>query len=235
MHDANCFITLTYSPEHMPADGSLRVRDWQLFAKRVRKNVGPFRFFHCGEYGEQTSRPHYHACLFGLDFGSDRSVVSRRGGNELYRSATLDELWGLGHASVGSLTYQSALYVAQYVLKKVGADVHTERYRRVDGTTGKSWSVKKEYATMSRRPGLGSSWLSRFKSDVYPSDEVVHAGRAYRPPRYYDSLLPQSQLDALKAKRIRAASQQKDAYTPRRLRDRELDAEGRLALNVRKV
>lgn len=44
MHEAdlyndNCFITLTYSEDHIPEDGSLVVRDYQLFMKRLRKWV----------------------------------------------------------------------------------------------------------------------------------------------------------------------------------------------------
>jgi hypothetical protein len=69
LHEKNCFITLTYSPENLPKDGSLDVSHFQKFMKRFRKRFGPgIRFFHCGEYGESLSRPHYHACIFGFDF-----------------------------------------------------------------------------------------------------------------------------------------------------------------------
>ena len=54
LYERNCFITLTFSPEHFPKDRSLNKRDFQLFIKRLRKKFGPgVRYFHCGEYGEQ--------------------------------------------------------------------------------------------------------------------------------------------------------------------------------------
>ncbi len=46
MHEANCFLTLTY--DQVPDHGTLDLKHWQLFAKKLRKKLGPFRFFHCG-------------------------------------------------------------------------------------------------------------------------------------------------------------------------------------------
>ena len=107
LHPRNSFITLTYSPEHVPWDGSLDVRHWQLFAKRLRKELGPFRFLHCGEYGSGF-RPHYHACVFGLDFAGDRRMYKRDGKSELFVSPQLESIWGKGFCTVGHLTYESA-------------------------------------------------------------------------------------------------------------------------------
>lgn len=182
MHERNCFLTLTYSPECIPEDGSLRVEDWQRFAKRLRKRLGPFRFFHCGEYGEENFRPHYHAVIFGLDFGEDRVPLKRERGHTLYTSRCLDETWGLGIATIGSVTWQSAAYVARYSLKKVHDEKAEERMLRVDLETGEVVRIRPEYVTMSRRPGIGSKWFEQFASDVYPADEVVHEGKRYRPP-----------------------------------------------------
>lgn len=42
---------------------------------------------------------------------------------------------------------------------------------------------------MSRRPGIGSAWLDRYKSDVYPHDYVViRDGIKVKPPKYFDKL-----------------------------------------------
>lgn len=193
MHERNCFITLTYDDEHLPEDGSLDVRDWQLFAKRLRKKVGPFRFLHCGEYGDNTHRPHYHALLFGLDFHRDRKPWNYHGSSsQLWISDTLESTWGQGFTSIGPLTEQSAAYVARYTVKKATGPGGAERYRRIDLTTGEEFYVRPDYATMSRRPGIGSSWLEKYHRDVYPSDQVVHNGRKLRPPEFYDRRLEAS-------------------------------------------
>ncbi len=208
MHERNCFITLTYNDEHLPGDGSLCLEDWQKFAKRLRHKLGPFRFFHCGEYGEVNLRPHYHACIFGHDFIADRGLWKDDGKNPLFRSPELDTLWGLGFATVGALSFKSAAYVARYVMKKAVVGV------RVDGR-------RPEYVTMSRRPGIGSKWFEKFKADVYPADEVVHEGKRYRPPRFYDGLLGAEELDVYKAKRHRAVGKRIKDLSPERLRVRE--------------
>jgi len=60
------FLTLTYNDEHLPKDGELSKRDLQLFIKRLRKRNPGIRYFAVGEYGENYSRPHYHAVIFNL-------------------------------------------------------------------------------------------------------------------------------------------------------------------------
>ncbi len=228
MHSQNSFITLTYNDENLPKDGSLCLADWQNFAKRLRHKVGPFRFFHCGEYGEVHRRPHYHACIFGLDFIADRGLWKDDGKHPLFRSPLLDKTWGLGFTTVGAMSFDSAAYVARYVMKK--AKRESERYGRVDQDTGEVSFVRPEYVTMSRNPGLGSKWFSKFKSDVYPSDEVIVAGRSFRPPRFYDELLPDEELDEYKVKRRGAMVNRNRDLTPERLRVREKCLEARLNL-----
>ena len=117
MHKKNCFITLTFDNQHLPKDGSLDVRDFQLFMKRVRKRFGTnIRFYHCGEYGEKLGRPHYHACLFNFDF-EDKILWKEINGQKLYISQSLSELWPFGFSTIGEVTYQSAAYVARYIMK----------------------------------------------------------------------------------------------------------------------
>lgn len=215
LHDVNSFVTLTYDNAHLPVGGSLDLRDFQLFAKRLRAEVGPFRYFHAGEYGEQTFRPHYHAILFGVGF-SGEPVQGRPG---LFVSATLTEVWGKGHASYGEVTPASCSYVARYCLKKAGND-DRKSYRRLDALTGEEWFVAPEYTTMSRRPGIGRGWYRRFRSDVFPSDSIPVDGRLERPPRYYDRLLEQEQPEvfaSLKAERAeRGALRPRDTLSRRR-------------------
>lgn len=229
LHARNCFVTLTYDNDSLPKDGSVHVEDWQKFAKRLRKAIGPFRFFHCGEYGERNFRPHYHACMFGIDFGFDRVLLRRSGESALYASRLLADVWGRGHCSIGNLSYESAAYVARYVVKKQGSRPKCF----VDFNSGELREVRPEYVTMSRRPGIGSNWYDKYKGDVFPSDEVVHSGRKYSAPRYYfDKLSSELPVlaSSLKAKRIEAMSKRSEDSTADRLRVSEAVAEARLRL-----
>jgi len=174
------FLTLTYDPQFLPKDGSISVDTCQLFLKRLRARLSPkkVRFFLCGEYGEKLARPHYHLILFGHDF-PDKVFLKESNGQKLFSSDVLSSVWGLGFCTVGSVTFDSACYVANYATKKVlgpSADSH------YSGRTP-------EFLLMSRRPGIGRSWIDKFASDVYPSDEVIVHGRPARPPRYYDKQL----------------------------------------------
>lgn len=185
LYDKNCFITLTYNDQHLPADRSLDVREFQLFMKRLRKKFGPnIRFYHCGEYGEKLRRPHYHACLFNFDF-PDKVLWKESNGNNLYVSEALSELWPFGFSTIGDVTFESAAYVARYIMKKINGDLAKDHYEWVD-VDGVIHSLKPEYTTMSRRPGIGKGWFDQFHSDVYPSDFVVVNGRKMNPPKFYD-------------------------------------------------
>lgn len=180
LHKENSFLTLTYEDSRLPSNGSLVLSDYQNFMKRLRKSIAPkkVRFFHCGEYGEQLGRPHYHALLFGHDF-ADRKFFSSRGDNRVFTSESLSRLWPFGFAVIGEVTFESAAYVARYVLKKVTGGKAEEHYQ------GRA----PEYVTMSRRPGIGTGWFKKYSGDVYPRDRVIVRGVSTRPPRFYDGLL----------------------------------------------
>lgn len=164
--------------------------------KRLRKQYGPVRFYMCGEYGETTRRPHYHACIFGLDFSDDRTLhnVSPKG-HPLYTSRTLANLWGLGHCLIGELTFDSAAYVARYILKKQTGDLAPAHYRYIS-PDGEVSQLEPEFCRMSLKPGIGALWYEKFKSDVYPHDYVVINGVKTKPPRYFDKLYKRENADS---------------------------------------
>ena len=222
LHDENCFITLTYDPEHLPRDGSLNKKHFQDFMKRLRKRFAPrkIRYYHCGEYGEELQRPHYHACIFGLDF-EDKELLTKYDDYELYTSDVLSETWGLGFVTVGQLTLESAMYCARYVLKKVNGHNADDHYLRCD-EYGVAYWLQPEYTTMSRRPGIGKEWYEKYKSDLFPSDEVPVPGHGVFPkvPRYYEEILkgedPESHEEIKKVRRLFKEAHG-DEYTPARL------------------
>lgn len=223
MHPRTSFITLTYSPEHLPKNKSLNVRHWQLFAKRLRKALGPFRYYHCGEYGEQFLRPHYHALIFGHDFHQDRILNGvNKFGNKKYRSAELDRLWGKGICDIGSVTFQSASYVSRYIMKKAkGCEEYKDDYYDfIDTETGEVFPVEPEYTTMSLKPGIGETFLEKYLEDIYSHDFVVINERKFKPPKFYDNYLQcrdPERLQRLKAKRLKKSLEHADDNTPERL------------------
>lgn len=217
LHEHNCFLTLTYSPEHLPksinmetgeiAAGdfpSLNKRDIVLFMKSLRKKFGAgIRFLQCGEYGESYGRPHHHVLLFNFDF-PDKRFHRRAGGYNLYRSAALESLWTKGLSEIGSLTFESAAYVARYITKKVTGECSDEVY------SGRL----PEYITMSRRPGIGRLWLDRNINNVYPLDRIyVRPGLLARPPKYYDRIfesLEKEEFSKVRRKRVIKAKSRGD-------------------------
>lgn len=244
LHENNSFITLTYSDKFLPEDRSLNLRHFQLFMKRLRKKCGEgIRFYHCGEYGEKTHRPHYHACLFGHDF-DDKVLFRVVNGNNLYTSSSLDGLWEKGFCTIGDVTFESAAYVARYIMKKVTGDAAEEHYERIDPETGEIIRLKPEYTTMSRGSkklgtgGIGKGWFEKYNKDVFPWDEVIVNGVRCKPPKYYDGLF--EVLDAkacLEVKRARNRQGRRHAHeqSPARLKVREKVQNARLRLLPRNL
>jgi len=180
MHKNNVFITLTYADENLNENRELSAKDFSGFIKSLRKTQErAISFFGCGEYGETTARPHYHALLFGIDFlDRDHSHDTTR--PNVWRSRTLEAIWGRGLCEGGSVTMASASYVAGYIRKKVKA----RAYARANPLTGEL--LTPEFARMSLRPAIGKRWIEKYWRDVYPRDYVVIDGWEAKPPRYYD-------------------------------------------------
>ena len=172
MHRQNSFITLTYSDEHIPKDGKLNYFHFQLFMKRLRKVAGlDIGFFMCGEYGETTGRPHYHACVFGYDFPDKVKVRTNDNGDEIWSSESLTEIWGLGHTELGSVTRQSAGYVARYVLKKQHPD------------------APQGFQKMSLKYAIGKKFVEKFYKDIFVharGSVIMSGGVKCKVPRYYE-------------------------------------------------
>lgn len=213
MHDDNCFITLTYNDDNLPYGETLIKSDFQKFMKRFRKNIGPVRFFHCGEYGETTLRPHYHALLFGYR-PDDPELFASEGEVKTYTSKTLTDTWGLGHATFGELTFESAAYVSRYCTKKVTGELAEAHYTFVHSETGEIFTRLPEYSTQSRRPGIGRTWLDRFGSDVASKDEVIMRERAMRPPRYYDKVFEHTDPVTWETLASRRKARREEKYPP---------------------
>lgn len=204
LYKENCFLTLTYDEENLPWDQSVNKKHFQDFMKRLRSanNDKRIRYFHCGEYGEELRRPHYHALIFNHDF-QDRTLWKKNPNGDLYTSETLSKLWPMGFSTVGAITWGSAAYCARYTQKKITGQKADDHYWGITDT-GIEIQLEPEYATMSLKPGIGKDWFDRFKDDCFPSDFITVAGKKKRIPKYYDKLLAEHhELDLIHVKENR--------------------------------
>lgn len=249
LYENNCFITLTYNPENKPKDNSLHKEDFQNFMKRLRKKIKQkVRYFHCGEYGEECKtchmnrrdcekkgcgnfiptigRPHYHACLFGWD-PPDKKIWQDNQENPLYTSELLNEVWGLGYCIIGNVTFESAAYVARYITKKITGDAAHDHYKKEKVNSQgeiEEINLQPEYTTMSRKPGIGFNFFEKFRTDIYPSDEIIIRGKRLSPPKFYNNKYEQMDPESyafIKGARKRFAKTQDYNNTPERLEVRE--------------
>jgi len=222
LYEHNCFVTLTYDDDHVPHDNGLNHSHFQLFMKRLRKRFPDqsIRYYMCGEYGAKNGRPHFHVCLFNISFNDLTLWRKSTTGNPLFRSSTLEALWPFGFSSVGNLTFESAAYVARYVMKKITGDAADTHYRNVSTDTGEVFDIRPEYNRMSLKPGIGAGWYDKFHTDVFPHDRVVVNGTETKPPKYYDRLLQRRNPDAYDEIKSQRMLDMVDAFrdnTPQRL------------------
>lgn len=157
------FVTLTYDRERH----SLSIRDCQLWLKKLRKRFGKVRVFYCGEYGDTTHRPHYHAMLFGIPEcrggpvrGLGKGFICLCPTCSLIRCT-----WGHGFVSVGNFSERRAMYISAYVLKKM-------THRSHPGLEGR----EPEFARMSLNPGIGKPSIGRLAELVRGYGRTVPAG-----------------------------------------------------------
>lgn len=204
LHDRNCFLTLTYDDAHVPL--SLACADhepgkkcgcaldqlqlfWKRWREKLRGQGAKLRYYAAGEYTEFNpetdspgGRPHWHACVFGANFDDRYPWKKSPSGEQLYRSPDLERLWPYGFSSVGSLSFESAAYVARYCMKKLTGDGERHYYNIVDPDTGEIFPRRKEFSMMSK--GIGQDWLRLYWQDVRNGKVVVN-GKECNAPRYY--------------------------------------------------
>lgn len=217
--DTCFFVTLTYDDKHLPFSSAgsptvLEKNEFSKYLKRLRSSLMrkgwyhtiisddcteipvTFRFFMCAEYGDRSSRPHYHILFFGIDL---QDVVFDPK-SQTFRSEFLEKWWSdsdgepLGFVSLGQITYQSAAYVARYALKKlIRPSDFGDRVR--------------EWTNMSLRPAIGRQYFDDHKDDIYFTDKLYQKlgdkVLPQKPPRYYDKLLDVT--DHQKCEEIKAA------------------------------
>lgn len=165
------FITLTYDPMSLPVSPNghmtLDKSEFPRFMKRLRKIVPRgtiLKYFACGEYGTDNSRPHYHAIIFGCP---DVNLFS--------------QAWSLlgaplGLIDVGQVSGDSIAYTVGYMNMDSGVSG-----RRLDDRVP-------EFTLMSK--GLGENYCSLAVYDYHQADLnrnylTKEGGSIIAMPRYY--------------------------------------------------
>lgn len=188
MHEAqsnehNCVVTLTYADEHLPANRSIVPDDAVDFMKRLRSRVDydrreiygpwkPIKTYGCAEYGEKFGRPHYHIILFNHAFKDAKPYGPTPG---YYTSALLDEVWGKGRTQVMDLTFDSAAYVARYVMKKLSGKRAHEYGERLP-----------ERSVCVSKKGIAKYWYNQNKHKIFSNDLLYINGVKIKPIPYYN-------------------------------------------------
>ena len=164
------FVSMTYDPEHMPEDLSLRPKDMVDWKKRLGYYFGRVpQLYYCGEYGDAGDLPHYHAIIF---CGSDRF-------HDILKS------WDLGRISIEYCTPERCAYTTGYTTEKI------DKPERTDGR-------HPEFYGASRKPPLGYQLLfnilermatddgfrERILRHPYPPYSVSVGGKNIRLPPY---------------------------------------------------
>lgn len=247
--------------------GNLHYPDVQRFLKRLRKALGkewissdtrltttrggdsrygasphaPYIKFYAGaEYGEQYWRPHYHLCVFNARFNDQKYLGRSPTGKTLWRSPTLEQLWPMGFSSIGEVNFESAAYVARYVMKKITGQQAERHYEKLDYDTGEIIKLTPEFNQMSRDGGIGLSWLDKYTADVYGTGKakVVVRGKETNPPRYYDKIYKQrfpTQWEAIEYDRYIEGRKHAADQLPHRLKAKEEVAAAKISQLKRKL
>lgn len=166
--ESACFLTLTYDDETVPvasAGYSLLRKDFQDFMKRLRKHANrtKIKYYACGEYGENTERPHYHAIVFNLPRPFDKYV---------------DKAWKHGHIHIGTVNEASIMYTTKYTLK----GLKRRKAEEVD-----EFGREPEFTLMSNGLGIGyiKNEIVRYLRQNGTKLLTLQGGVKKKLPRYY--------------------------------------------------
>lgn len=179
-HEEVAFVTLTYSPANLPADGCVSLAHMTQWLKRLRFRLQPrrVRYYYLAEYGEERLRPHYHVVLYG--FPTCRSTTGEtyfakdgpeRGIKPLCCKGCeiLYETWGFGRAHSTPFNpvdggKRGSQYLAMYAA------------RRVETVDPLPHELTDEFARWSKRPGLGSGYVPEILQELKKFGELPADG-----------------------------------------------------------
>jgi len=183
------FVTLTYDETHLPEDNSVHKEHLQLFFKRLRFHLDKkLRYFACGEYGEHTERPHYHAIIFGVD-----PILHRN---------DIESVWSMGRTQTGTVEHASIRYTVGYIMKKAG------------GKLGDSSYLPRKAPFQLTSQSLGLEWAEKNREYLEQDYSLTVNGKKKPIPAYYVKKLELNK-DELKKRALEANDDLNDEYEKR--------------------
>lgn len=226
---ASCFITLTY--KDTPPNNSLHPEDTRNFIRRFRDQFKkPFKYFLVGEYGDNFDRPHYHALIFGTDFGYSNHFSNNKNNPtsslELLHDTSalscpeLNSIWGHGFTSVGELTFDSAAYCAQYAMKKITGSRAASHYG----------SRHPEFMRTSQN-AIGKQYALQYAKEIILNNSVISNDHKQPIPPYYLKQYEKHNHDLTRLKILREEFSQTHTIEKSYIRAQMLDSKFKLKIS----
>lgn len=222
LYSQNCVVTLTYDDEHLPpsADGmgTIDPTHGPKFMKDLRAKIQyerekihlpwhpsmAIKAYGCAEYGcndprcgkrgcNHNMRPHNHIILFNYDF-EDKKLDYTEDGRNYYTSDILEQIWGKGGCQIMDLNWETAAYVARYVMKKItgpGQQKYEEKRTR-QGRMKHQYGEKLREQTICisrggrKGHGIAHEWWEQNYKKIHTNDIMYFNGIKIKPTKYYD-------------------------------------------------
>lgn len=171
------FVSLTYDPEHMPADLSLDPKAMIDWKKRLGYYFGKVpQLYYCGEYGDEGDLPHYHAIVYLDEDGFEK----------------LRKSWTLGRVCVEYATPERCSYTAGYTTEKLDKPERNDgRHPEFHGASRKPPLGYRLLYAILEKMAMSDGFRERMLRHVYPPYSVSIGGKNITlPPYIRDKLKP---------------------------------------------
>lgn len=197
-HENNYFLTLTYDDEHLvygneaPTLIQYHIRKFnkdlrrQLDYNGLSDKENPMKIMYCGEYGDESMRPHYHSINCGLKIPDLKFYKMNFDGDRYYTSEFLSNIWReqyhkepRGFVVVGECSWNSCAYVGRYVMKKLKG--RCKSFYDLN-------CLAPEFIQSSMK--MGSEFYETYKDKIYHDDKIIipakNGYKEIKPPKTFD-------------------------------------------------
>lgn len=152
------FVTPTYRTQDLPKNYSESLRKVQLWLKRLRKRVGPIRYFAVTERGTKNGRLHQHLLIWNETLCTKKRLV------DMWRP--MWETWKYGALQSDPIRSVGGFYyVGKYITKNIWQDQGTgEIDQNAKLNKHGEWKNPGRLYTWSNKPAFGQPGIDRWTS-----------------------------------------------------------------------